>query len=105
MSRRERLQQARLAEARVLFLQARCKAGVAGLRMRLRRHRIAWLLGGGFSAGVAAALIPARRLLRLAGSAARIVGILRVPLGALVVGSRLAQDRSHPRTAAEPEDA
>jgi hypothetical protein len=101
MSRRERLQQARLAEARVLYLQARCNAGITGLRMRLRRHRTAWLLAGGFGAGAAVALLPARRLLRLAGSAVRTVGLLRVPLGALVVATGIAQDRAKARTVAE----
>jgi hypothetical protein len=105
MSRRERLQQARLAEARVLYLQARCNAGITGLRMRLRRHRTGWLLGGGFGMGVVVALVPVRALLRFAGSAIRTVGLLRVPLGALVVASGLAHERARTHTEAGPEDA
>lgn len=103
MSRRQRLQQARLAEARVLYLHARCNAGVAGLRSRLRRHRTAWLLAGGFGAGVATAMLPGRKLLWLAGSVTRIIGVLRVPLGALV-GSPLRQERMRPPAAADRGD-
>jgi hypothetical protein len=105
MIRRQRLQQARLAEARVLYLHARCNAGLAGLRSRLRRHRAAWLLAGGFGAGVATAMLPGRRLLALAGATARIIGILRVPLGALVAGSRLRPEHARPHAAANPGEA
>lgn len=105
MSRRQRLQQTRLAEARVLYLHARCNAGIAGLRTRLRRHRSAWLLAGGFGAGVATAMLPLRRLLRLAGSAARIAGILRVPLGALVVGGWQQRERTQSHAATDRGDA
>lgn len=105
MSRRQRLQQARLAEARVLYLHARCNAGIAGLRSRMRRHRIAWLLGGGFVAGTVAARVPVRRLLSLAGAATRIAGILRVPLGALVAGSRVPREARNHSTALQDEDA
>lgn len=105
MTRRQRLQQARLAEARVLYLHARCNAGMAGLRSRLRRHRAAWLLAGGFGAGLATAMLPARRLLRLAGSAARIAGILRVPLVALLASGWQQHERAQPHAAADQGDA
>ena len=90
MSRRQRLQQARLAEARALYLHARCDAGLAGLRQRLRRYRGAWLTAAGFASGMLAARLPGRRLLMLAGTVMRLAGFLRVPISALLIGSRAA---------------
>jgi hypothetical protein len=89
----------------MLYLQARCNAGIAGLRLRLRHHRTAWLLAGGFGAGVATAVLPGRKLLWLAGVAARIIGMLRVPLVALVAGSRLQHDHARSRATSNPGDA
>lgn len=106
MSRRQRLQQAQSCEARALYLHARCNAGIARLRMRLqRRHHGVWLLGGGFGAGLVAARIPVRRLWRVAGSAMRIIGILRVPLGALFVGSQLVHESRRADSAVDQGEA
>lgn len=104
MTRRQRLQQARLAEARVLYLHARCNAGIAGLRRRLGRHRSAWLVAGGVGAGLATAMLPVRRLLRLAGSALRIVGMLRVPIGALIIGGWQQRERAQSHVTANQGD-
>lgn len=105
MSRRRRLQQARLAEARVHYLHARCASGVAGLRARLARHRAAWLLAGGFGAGALTARVPARRLLAFAATTARLVGILRVPLLALVAALGLQQHERAEQTGIDAGDA
>lgn len=104
MTRRQRLQQARLAEARALYLHARCNAGIAGLRTRLRRHRSAWLVAGGFGTGLATAMLPIRSLFRFAGSAVRIAGILRVPLGALIIGGWQQRERTQSHAAVDQGD-
>ncbi len=96
MSRRDRLREARLAEARVLYLRARSHSGIARLRARLRRHRGAWLLGSGFGAGLLAARVPVRGVLRAGSGLLRIIGMLRLPLGALIVGSGLLHERNPP---------
>ena len=92
MSRRERLREARLAEARVLYLRARSQARIARLRARLRHHRGAWLLGSGFGAGLVVARVPVRGLLRAGAGVLRIIGMLRLPIGALVVASGLLHE-------------
>lgn len=96
MSRRERLRDARLAEARALYLRARAHSCTARLRARLRRHGGAWLLGSGFGAGLLAARVPVRGMLRAGSGMLRIIGMLRLPLGALIVGSGLLHERKPP---------
>jgi|SRR5690606_5561244 len=100
MTRRQRLQEARLAEARLLYLHARTDAGIARLRMRLGRHRVAWVLAGGFGAGVVAGVLRRSSLLWLAVSATRIIGFVRLPFGML---ARVRHERAHAHANAHQE--
>ena len=85
MSLLERRRAARRAELQVELARMQWRTRTRLLRDHYERHREAWLLGGGFGAGVIASLLPLRagaRLGRTLASAATL--LLRSPLQTLL---------------------
>lgn len=98
MSLLERRRAARRAELEFELARVQWRARTRLLRDHYERHREAWLLGGGFGAGVIASLLPLRasvRLGRTVVSAANL--LLRSPLQALLLEYvRRRLDRDEP---------
>lgn len=86
MSLLERRRAVRRAERELELSRAQWRARARLLREHYARHREAWLLGGGFGAGVIASLLPLRagaRFGRTLVSAATL--LLRSPLQTLLI--------------------
>ncbi|MBO9664881.1 hypothetical protein [Dokdonella sp.] len=102
MSLLERRRAARRAELEFELTRVQWHARTRLLREHYARHREAWLLGGGFAAGVIASLLPLRagvRLGRTLASAASL--LLRSPLQTLLfeyVHRHLDRDETTTRT-------
>lgn len=88
MGMRERRRAAARAERRLHLESRRWQADTSALREHFAHHRVPWLLGGGFGAGMVASLLPLRagaRFGRLITSVATL--LLRSPLGGLLIES------------------
>lgn len=101
MSLLERRRAAARADLELESARARWHTRTQAWREHYERHREAWLLGGGFGAGVVAGLLP----LRTAASAWRLINgaaalALRSPLGTMLIQ---AATRRVDRTRGETE--
>lgn len=97
MSLLERRRAVALADLELEAARARWRSRTRAWREHYARHREAWLLGGGFGAGIAAGLLP----LRTAASAWRWINgaaalALRSPIGAMLIEAATRRiDRRH----------
>lgn len=101
MSLIERRRAVRRAERELEFERARWHARTRVLREHYVHHREAWLLGGGFGAGVIASLLPLRAGARLGRAITSMATLLlRSPIQALLLeAARRHLDPNHdPRT-------
>ena len=97
MSLLERRRAATRADLELGSARARWHSRTQAWREHYVRHRGAWLLGGGFGAGIVAGLLP----LRTAASAWRLINgatalALRSPLGTMLIEAATRRiDRKH----------